>query len=78
MLPRREQVSYYIVSAHGQDGDWTKHIDATLSVHVQIRDLEFDATAEPVTDPVHIADFNDLRLPGHKTMIRLILCLFDD
>ena len=44
---------------------------------MQIRDREFDATAEPVTDPVCIADFIELRLKRHPIMIRLIMHLFD-
>ena len=83
-LPRKtplqfEEVDgdYYIASARGQEADWFKNILANPKVHVQIRDREFDATAEPVTDPVRIADFIELRLKRHPIMIRLIIHLFD-
>lgn len=68
---------YYIASARGSDADWFKNIVAKPNVHVQIRDLEFDATAEAVTDPGRIADFIELRLKRHPIMIRLIMHLFD-
>ena len=68
---------YYIASARGADADWFKNIRANPKVHVQIRDREFDAVAEPVTDPIRIADFIELRLRRHPFMIRLIMHLFD-
>jgi deazaflavin-dependent oxidoreductase (nitroreductase family) len=68
---------YYIASARGSDADWFKNIRANPKVRVQIRDREFDATAEPVSDPIRIADFIELRLKRHLVMIRLIMSLFD-
>ena len=68
---------YYIASARGADSDWFKNIVANPKVHVQIRDIEFDAIAEPVTDPARIADFIELRLKRHPVMIRLIMHLAD-
>jgi hypothetical protein len=44
---------------------------------VQIREREFDAVAETVTDPIRIADFIELRHKRHPVMIRLIMHLFD-
>jgi deazaflavin-dependent oxidoreductase (nitroreductase family) len=74
-----EQVEgeYYIASARGTDADWFKNIVANPEVHVQIRDRKFDAAAEPITDPVRIADFIELRLHRHPVMIRMIMHLFD-
>ena len=68
---------YYIASARGADADWFKNIVSNPNVHVQIRECEFDAIAEPVTDPIRIADFIELRLRRHPIMIRLIMHLFD-
>lgn len=68
---------YYIASARGRDADWFKNICANSSVSVQIRNHEFRATAEPVTNPIRIADFIELRLRRHPIMIRLIMHLFD-
>ncbi len=68
---------YYVASARGKDADWFKNIQANPNVHVRIKDSQFDATAEPVLDPVRIADFIELRLRRHPVMIRLIMHLFD-
>ena len=38
---------------------------------------EFDAVAEPITDPGRIADFLEMRLRRHTIMVRLIIHLFD-
>ncbi len=67
----------YIASARGKDADWFKNIIANPNVHVQIRDRKFDARAEPVTDPVRIAEFLELRLRRHPVMVRMIMHLFD-
>jgi deazaflavin-dependent oxidoreductase (nitroreductase family) len=69
--------AYYIAAARGQDADWFKNICANPNVRVQIRDREFGAVAEPVTDLLRIADFIELRLRRHPVMIRLIMHLFD-
>lgn len=67
----------YIASARGKDADWFKNIIANPNVHVQISDRKFDAFAEPVTDPVRIAEFLELRLQGHPVMVRMIMHLID-
>lgn len=67
----------YIASARGVDADWFKNIQANPQVQVRIGDREFDAMAEPVTDPARIADFIELRLRRHPVMIRLIMHFFD-
>ena len=74
-----EQVDgdFYIASARGQDADWFKNVLANPNVRVQVQDREFDAIAEPVTDPLRIADFIELRLSRHPLMIRLIMHLCD-
>ena len=67
----------YVASARGQAADWFKNIVSNPKVHAQLREREFDATAEPVIDPVRIADFIELRLRRRPFMIRLIMHLFD-
>jgi deazaflavin-dependent oxidoreductase (nitroreductase family) len=83
-LPRSTPLQYeeyndrvYVASARGQQSDWYRNILANPSVHVQIQQREFDALAEPITDPVCIADFLEERLRRHPVMVRLIMCLFD-
>lgn len=68
---------YYVASARGRDADWFRNITANPNVRVRVRDLEFDAAAEPVTDPRRIADFIELRLKRRPVMMRLIMWLFD-
>ena len=68
---------HYVASARGQDADWYKNFLANPNVHAQIRRREFNAMAEPITDPQRIADFIELRLPRHPVMIRRIMTLFD-
>ena len=68
---------YYVASVRGQEADWYKNILANPNVHVQIRRREFDAIAEPITDPERITGFLELRLRRHPFMIRLIMHLFD-
>jgi deazaflavin-dependent oxidoreductase (nitroreductase family) len=67
----------YIASARGAQADWFKNILAHPSVQVQVGERQFQALAEPVTDPGRIADFIELRLKRHPIMIRLIMHLFD-
>lgn len=68
---------FYIASARGKDADWFKNIAANPNVHIQVGKGEFDAIAEPITDPARIADFFELRLRRHPIMLRLILHLAD-
>lgn len=67
----------YIASARGAQADWFKNILANPIVQVQAGERQFQARAEPVTDPGRIADFIELRLKRHPIMIRLIMHLFD-
>ena len=83
-LPRTTPLQYeevggnfYVASARGAEADWYRNILANPDVRIQIRDREFEAMAEPVTDPAGIADFIELRLRRHPVMIRLIMHLFD-
>lgn len=69
--------TYYVASARGKAADWYKNLCANSRVHVQLRTLEFDAIAEPVTDPERIADFLALRLHRHPFRMRLIMHLVD-
>jgi deazaflavin-dependent oxidoreductase (nitroreductase family) len=68
---------YYVASARGKDADWFKNILANPNVCLQIGKCEFEAVAEPVTDPIRIVNFIELRLQRHPVMIRLIMHLFD-
>jgi len=64
-------------SARGKESDWFKNILAEPRVHVQIKNREFDAIAEPVTDTKRVTDFIELRVKRHPVMLRLIMLLAD-
>jgi deazaflavin-dependent oxidoreductase (nitroreductase family) len=79
-LPRTTPLQYeeldgaiYVGSARGVKADWFRNILANPCVKVRVGSLEFDATAEPVTDPCRIADFLELRLRRHPRMVGAIL-----
>jgi deazaflavin-dependent oxidoreductase (nitroreductase family) len=63
----------YVASARGVKADWFRNIVADPCVKVRIKSHEFDALAEPVTDPCRIADFLELRLQRHPKMVGAIL-----
>jgi len=66
---------YYVASARGKDADWFQNILVNPKVKVHLREQLFQALAEPVTDPVRIADFLELRLERHPKMLSLMLRL---
>src|SRR5512142_3199248 len=79
-LPRTTPLQYeqvegaiYVASARGTKADWFRNILVQPCVHVRIGLREFDARAEPVTDPCRIADFLELRLRRHPRMVGAIL-----
>ncbi len=65
--------AFYVGSARGREADWFRNVVADPCVRVRIGSREFEAFAEPVTDPRRIADFLELRLKRHPTMIGAIL-----
>src|SRR5512136_1176395 len=79
-LPRRTRLQYekeggviYVAAARGQQADWFRNILANPHVEVQLEGQSLRGLAEPITDPVRIADFLELRLKRHPLMIRLML-----
>ncbi|HEX8991750.1 MAG TPA: nitroreductase family deazaflavin-dependent oxidoreductase [Anaerolineales bacterium] len=79
-LPRTTPLQYeeldgaiYVGSARGTKANWFRNILANPCIRVRIGSREFEATAEPVTDPCRIADFLELRLRRHPRMVGAIL-----
>lgn len=64
---------YTVASARGQAADWFRNAQQNPYVQVQIGDRQFDALAEPVTDPARLADFLEFRLRRRPFMLRLML-----
>ena len=63
----------YIGAARGLKADWFRNIVANPEVDVQVKARRFRGVAEPVTDPVRIADFLQVRLRRHPKMVGWIL-----
>jgi len=79
-LPRVTPLQYeedngviYVGAARGQEADWFRNIVANPQVGVQMKASRFCGVAEPITDPMRIADFLELRLKRHPQMIRAML-----
>ena len=79
-LPRVTPLQYekadgaiYIAAARGQRADWFRNIVVNPEVTVQVGSRRFHGTAEPVIDPVRIADFLEIRLERHPRMVGMIL-----
>ena len=79
-LPRQTRLQYekgegviYVAAARGQQADWFRNILANPHVEVQFGGQTLRGLAEPIADPVRIADFLELRLKRHPLMIRLML-----
>ncbi|MDX5318331.1 MAG: nitroreductase family deazaflavin-dependent oxidoreductase, partial [Actinomycetes bacterium] len=63
----------HVASARGTAADWFRNVVADPRVTVTLRGREFDAVADPVTDPARIADFLQYRLRTRPVMVRLIM-----
>jgi deazaflavin-dependent oxidoreductase (nitroreductase family) len=79
-LPRQTRLQYeldndviYVAAARGQRADWFRNILAHPRVEIEVNGKRQLGLAEPITDPVRIADFLELRLKRHPLMIRLML-----
>jgi deazaflavin-dependent oxidoreductase (nitroreductase family) len=65
--------NFYLGSARGTKADWYRNIAANARVEVRVKNRHFMADAEPVTDPVRIADFLEIRLQRHPSMVGLLM-----
>lgn len=63
----------YIGADRGRKADWFRNVVAHPQVEVRVKSRRFRGIAEPVTDPVRIADFLALRLQRHPRMVGAIL-----
>ena len=65
----------YVASARGRQADWFRNIEADPRVTVEAKDGRFRALSQPITDPVQIADFLEVRRQRHPRMIRAMLLM---
>lgn len=78
-LPRVTPLQYeendgviYVASARGTRADWFLNILADPRIEVRVKNRRFSGIAEPVTDPVRIADFLELKFKRHPLMMRFL------
>lgn len=64
---------FYVGAARGVNADWFRNIQADPEVQVQVKGRRFRGLAEPITDPLQIADFLELRLARHPRMVGAIM-----
>ncbi len=64
---------FYLGSARGVQADWVRNILACPEVELQVKMTKMKGIAELVTDALRIADFLELRLQRHPTMVGRIL-----
>jgi deazaflavin-dependent oxidoreductase (nitroreductase family) len=79
-LPRVTALQYeevddaiYLGSSKGTQADWFKNLAANPCVTIRVKSRQFSGRAQPVTDPVRIADFLELRLQRHPRMVGAML-----
>ena len=65
----------YIGSARGQKADWFLNILVNAGVRIHVGSRQFNGQADPITDPVQIADFFELRISRHPKMMGALLRL---
>lgn len=66
---------YYVASARGVQADWYRNLMACPQVNVRVGEKRFTSFAGPMTDPVQIADFLELRLKKHPHFMAAMLRL---
>lgn len=59
---------YYVASSRGARADWFRNLQADPQVRVQVDKREFEAWAEPVTDPCVVADYLQNVIDCHPRM----------
>ena len=64
---------YYVGAARGLKADWVRNIQADSHVEVRVGAKHFSATAEVVNDPSRFADFLEVRLKRHPSIVGLIM-----
>lgn len=63
----------YLGAARGRQADWVRNIAADPKVTIQVGRRQFHGIAEIISDIPRIADFLELRLQRHPTMVGAML-----
>ena len=79
-MPRTTALQYeeidgaiYLGSSRGTRADWFQNLVANPCVGIRVKSRQFSGKAQPVTDPVLIANFLELRLQRHPRMVGAML-----
>jgi deazaflavin-dependent oxidoreductase (nitroreductase family) len=64
---------YYLGAARGLNADWVRNIQSNPQVELRVGAKHIRGTAEIVTDPSRFADFLEVRLERHPSLIGMIM-----
>ena len=63
----------YVGSARGAKADWYQNIQENPNVEVLVGSRRIKGCAEPITDPLHVADFLEKRLKLHPILTTVVM-----
>jgi deazaflavin-dependent oxidoreductase (nitroreductase family) len=63
----------YVGSARGAKADWVQNLRANPNVEVTVGSRRIKACAEPITDPLQIAEFLEMRLKLHPILAATVM-----
>ncbi len=64
---------FYVGSVRGTKADWYRNLLADPNVEVRVGSRRFKAHADPITDPLRIADFLEMRLKNHPVLAATVM-----
>ena len=63
----------YVGSARGEKADWYRNLQANRNVEVTVGSRRFRGFADPITDPLKVADFLEKRLKLHPLLTTAVM-----
>jgi deazaflavin-dependent oxidoreductase (nitroreductase family) len=63
----------YVGSARGAKADWYQNLRANPNVEVTIGSRRIKGCADPITDPLQVADFLEKRLKLHPLLATVVM-----
>ena len=63
----------YVGSARGTKADWFQNLRANPNVEVRMGSRRIKASADPITDPLQVADFLEKRLKLHPVLAATVM-----
>jgi deazaflavin-dependent oxidoreductase (nitroreductase family) len=65
----------YVGSVRGEKADWYQNLQANPNVEVKLGTRRIKGCADPITDPVQVADFLEKRLKLHPILAAVAMRL---